>query len=101
MKKTCPLRSLATLALTFTALALGTSAYAAETLSPCKNDCLAQHQASVEAMLQSHSGMGGSDSIARRDAVLRQIDVLNNCVKSCDLAPAPTPAPAPAPKKRR
>lgn len=105
MKKSSIVLPLATLALTFSVM--GTTSFAAEVLSPCKQECLNQHQGNVETLLHSPPAANETDRLGRRQMVLNAIDSLNNCVQACDLAPAPaptpepTPAPAPEPTRKR
>jgi len=84
------------------ALTLATQVFAAEPLSPCRQDCLNQHQGNVETLLRERPAPD-VDPLVRRESVLKAIDALSSCVKACDLAPAPAPEPTPAPrpKKRR
>lgn len=101
-------RPLATITLMLSALTLATPGFAAEPLSPCKQDCLNQHQGNVETLLRERPAPG-VDPLLRRETVLAAIDALSSCVKTCDLTPAPTPipvaepapAPAPRPSKKR
>lgn len=98
MKKSRFVLPLATLALTFSALVLGTPALAEEALSPCKQACLDQHQTQVESLLHTPPAANETDRLGRRQMVLDAIDALNNCVQACDLAPASAPAPEPTPE---
>lgn len=97
MKKSRFVLPLVTLALALSAMALGTPVQAEEPLSPCKQACLNQHQGNVETLLHTAPAPGETDPLGRRQMVLNAIDVLNNCVQACDLAPAPAPTPDPTP----
>lgn len=91
-------RPLATITLMLSALTLATLGFAAEPLSPCKQDCLNQHQSNVETLLRERPAPG-VDPLLRRESVLNAIDTLSSCVKACDLAPIPVAEPAPAPAR--
>lgn len=97
MKKNRIVLPLATLTLTFSVLALGIPTLATAELSPCKQECLNQHQGNVETLIHTPPAANESDRLGRRQMVLNAIDALNNCVTACDLAPAPAPAPTPEP----